>query len=77
MLLKRIQDAGTRYASKITNLPSEKVALGEFRAFVDDDRSWEAARYFLVGATILWDLVDGDMDSLTRTDAISTVSRSD
>lgn len=79
-LLRRIHDARVRYvkAKEITDPPrSEKVALEEFRAFVDDNRSWEAAKYFLVGATILWNLVDGDLDSLTGTDAISTVSRSD
>jgi hypothetical protein len=74
-LLKYIQEARVRYANKNTNPPTDKVTFEEFRVFVDDSHSWEAAKYFLVGAAILWDLVDGELENLIGTDAVLTMSR--
>ena len=62
---------------KDSNPPTDKLSVENFRLFIDDSRPWDAAKYFLVGAAILWDLVDCSIEDLEGTDAILTGSRSE
>ena len=76
-LLNYIQSGRIRYTEKDSNPPTDKLSVESFRLFIDDSRPWDAAKYFLVGAAILWDLVDCSIEDLEGTDAILTGSRSE